>query len=69
MLLENKGLMLLKVIFFLFKNNTLNEGMLNTKQTKKTTQNDLHFGLIFLICWLIDLVVNSRVYQVYLEFI
>jgi len=31
MLLKNKGLMLLKVRIFLFKNNTLNEGMLNTK--------------------------------------
>jgi len=34
MLLENKSLMLLKVRIFVFENNTLNEGMLNTKQTE-----------------------------------
>ena len=49
MLLENKGLMLLKIRIFLFGNNTLNEGMLNTIQTENN-QNDLHFGLIFLTC-------------------
>ena len=48
-LVENKSLMLLKVRIFLFENSTLNEGMLNTKQIEKT-QNDLHFGLIFLTC-------------------
>ena len=34
MLLENKGFMLLKVRIFIFENNTLNEGMLKTKQTE-----------------------------------
>ena len=34
MLLENKCLILLKVRILVFENNTLNESMLNTKQTK-----------------------------------
>jgi len=33
---------------FVFKNNTLNETMLNAKQ--KIIKNDLYFGLIFLTC-------------------
>jgi len=37
---------------------------------QKTTQNDLHFGLIFFLTyWLLDLIVNSRFYRVYLKFI
>jgi len=35
---------------FEFKNNTLNEGMLNAKQIENNKKNDLHFGLIFLTC-------------------
>jgi len=35
---------------FVFENNTLNEGMINTIKTKKLKKNDLHFGLIFLTC-------------------
>jgi len=34
MSLENKDLMLVIVIIFLFENNTLNEGILNIKQIK-----------------------------------
>ena len=34
MLLEDKGLILLKVENFIVENNVLNEGMLNAKQTK-----------------------------------
>ena len=38
MLLENSCLMLLKIKIFVFDNITLNEGMLNTKQTKNNSK-------------------------------
>jgi len=45
-----------------------------TLNKQKTTQNDLHFGLIFLTCWLVDsngklesLPNLLRVYRVYSE--
>ena len=44
MLLEDKGLILLKVENFIVENNVLNEGMLNAKQTITDLQfvsNDL----------------------------
>ena len=40
-----------------------------TLNRQKTTQNDLHFGLILLTYWFVNSVINSRVYRVYSEFI
>jgi len=37
----------------------------NYTKEKKIIQNNLHFDLIFLTCWL----VHSRLYRAYLEFI
>jgi len=47
--IREQGFDIIKCENFVFENNTLNEGMLNVKQTKNN-KNDLHFGLIFLTC-------------------
>ena len=69
--IRKQGFDIIKGENFVFENNTLNEGMLNAKQTENN-QNDLHSGLIFLICWLggklESLQSLLRIYRVYPEF-
>ena len=73
MLLENKGLMLLKVKFFWFGYNTLNVDMLNTKETENNPKSLTFWSNFFnlLTRWLGDKLESLssllEVYKVYPE--
>jgi len=48
--IREQGFDIIKCENFVFENHTLKEDMLSVKHTENNKKNDLHFGLIFLIC-------------------